>query len=296
MTNPYFALFKKKADLLLQKTGIKYDAKPYKDTIRRMLDGYCEAKDRGDEEMKDLYIGALLVRHWDKVKNLSAKCVNIGFEENDFIDWVFEAIELACKYRKWQIDPNVNAQQCINQCINTIMARHYYEFNLDQSAANYNVDSLSNPVGNDGEETSYEDRLFDKNVAAEAKHSDGVSVAKDVIQHFIDKNKIVQAIILDVIAFGDTVKTDKKTVKCEGADGALRKYTQYSHEFWPYKAVQMLSSMPEDYAEYFASSYSIAPKHLKAALGVLKRANSQKLYKEMRASLKQAKPIMAEVL
>jgi hypothetical protein len=128
MASRTFNNFKHYADLLLSELGIKYDAKPYKDTIRKMLDGYCKAMDEGDEHLKNLYISGLVLRHWDKVKKLAESCPNIGIQGEEFVDWVVEAIEYACKYRKWQKDESVNAQQCINQCIETIRKQHYYEY------------------------------------------------------------------------------------------------------------------------------------------------------------------------
>jgi hypothetical protein len=42
--------------MLESELGIKYDAKPAKETIRIMLDGYCKAIDEDDEYLKNLYI------------------------------------------------------------------------------------------------------------------------------------------------------------------------------------------------------------------------------------------------
>lgn len=289
MSRNAFIIFKEKADILYDETGIKYDAKPYKTTIRLMLDGYCDAMDNGDEFMKDLYISGLMLRFWDKVKKLNASCPNISLEESDFVDWVFEAITLACDYRKWQTDEKVNAQQCINQCIETIRVRKYYEFNLDKHRANYQTISISNTIGDDDEQTSLEDRLYDEEDADQAKFIDGSASARFLIQNFINKKKLVEAIILDVIAFGDTIKTLKSTVKSTDENGETFRYIKYKHEFWAYKAIQQLANLPDDYESYFNESYDVVPEQFNAALDVIRRANNQKLYKELRATLSAAK-------
>ena len=54
MASQLFNNFKNYAKQLETELGIKYDAKPYKDTIRTMLDGYCKAMDEGDEHLKNL--------------------------------------------------------------------------------------------------------------------------------------------------------------------------------------------------------------------------------------------------
>ena len=292
MLRDAFNNFMKYAKLLKAETGIQYDAKPYKETIKKMLDGYCKAMDEGDEHMKSLYISGLMVRHWDKVKNLIAKCPNIGLDEEDFVGWLYEAIMLACEYRKWQKDPNINAQQCINQCIETIRVRHYYEFNLDKHRANYNAVSLSNPVGDEGDnglQKTLEYTISDESSDDEVKMTDGSSNARGIVQSFINKKKLVEAIILDVIAFGDTNKTTKQTKKGVDEEGNTYKYASYKHEFWAFKCVQLLMNLPEDYVDYFFSNYDVVPEQFNAALEALRRANSTKLYKELRQTLNHAR-------
>ena len=68
MASQTFNNFKSYANRLESELGIKYDAKPYKETIRKMLDGFCKAMDEGDEDKKSLYISGLILRFWDKVK------------------------------------------------------------------------------------------------------------------------------------------------------------------------------------------------------------------------------------
>lgn len=312
MSRHAFNILKEKAQILYEETGIQYDAKPYKDTIRLMLDGYCEAVDNNDDYMKDLYIGGLMLRFWDKVKKLNTNCPNIGLEEADFVDWVFEAIVYACKYRKWQSDPKVNAQQCINQCIETIRAQHYYDMNLDISKANFNTVSINQTIGEEGSSQSLktlEDTLSDHEEEEETKGLDGNTSAKSLIQNFIYKKKLVEAIILDVIAFGDTTKATKTTITSSYVDSEGKevsyKYAKYSHKFWLYKCIQALAGSDDEkqkeadfkaYEEYFLKNYDVKKEPLNAALEVLKKANNQKLYKEVRATLAAAKTLATRYL
>lgn len=295
MASRLFNTYKNYADLLLKETGIKYDAKPYKETIRKMLDGFCLAMDTGDEHMKNLYISGLMLRHWDKGKKLADMCPNIGIHGEEFMDWVYEAIILACEYRKWQTDESVNAQQCINQCIETIRVRKYYEFNLDKHKTNYNTVSLNTPVGDEGDngiQKTLEDTVADEDADAEVRMSDGNSAARHLVQTFINKNRLVEAIIMDIIAFGDTDKMTKVVKKGFDENGESYKYTTYTHEFWKFKACQLLSNLPADYFEYFVMSYVVNQAALVAAMDVLKKANNQKIYREIDSSLKYAKSLL----
>ena len=292
MASKLFNDFKNYAKQLELELGIKYDAKPYKDTIRTMLDGYCKAMDEGDEHLKDLYISGLILRHWDKVKKLALTCPNIDLRGEEFVDWVYEAIMYACKYRKWQKDERVNAQQCINQCIETIRKQHYYNYNLDKSRANYNTVSFETPVGDEsakGNQKTLLDTITDENAEKAAQMLDSTSAARQIIQTFINKNKIVEAIIMDIIAFGDTNKVTKHIKQGVDENGEEIKYTTYTREFWKFKAVQILSNLSDDYQRYFSDNYLVKTPALDAALNVLKKANNQKIYKEITQALNYAR-------
>ena len=292
MASQLFNNFKNYATQLELELGIKYDAKPYKDTIRTMLDGYCKAMDEGDEHLKNLYISGLILRHWDKVKKLALTCPNIDLQGEDFVEWVYEAIMYACKYRKWQNDEKVNAQQCINQCIETIRKQHYYNYNLDKNRANYNNASFDTPIGDEGYTGTQRhliDTIADENAEREAKMADSTTTARQIIQTFINKNKIVEAIIMDIIAFGDTEKVTKQIKQSVDENGEEIKYTTYTHEFWKFKAVQILSNLSDDYQRYFSDNYLVKTPALDAALNVLKKANNSKLYREMENALNYAR-------
>lgn len=295
MASRTFNNFKAYADQLEKELGVKYDAKPYKETIRKMLDGYCKAMDEGDEHLKNLYIAGLIMRHWDKVKKLADSCPGIDLKGEEFVDWVYEAIMLACEYRKWQIDPSVNAQQCINQCIETVRVRHYYEYNLDKHKANYNTVSLETPVGDEsdnGVQKTLLDTVYDEGAEDAARRAGGDDAARRIVQTFINKDRIVEAIIMDIIAFGDTEKVTKRIKKAIDENGEAYKYASYTREFWKFKAVQILSNLPEDYQEYFLENYVVKTAALEAALDVLKRANNSKLYRELDKSLSTARAIL----
>ena len=292
MASQLFNNFKNYATQLELELGIKYDAKPYKDTIRTMLDGYCKAMDEGDEHLKNLYISGLLLRHWDKVKKLALTCPNVDLQGEEFVEWVYEAIMYACKYRKWQKDERVNAQQCINQCIETIRKQHYYNYNLDKNRANYNAASFNTPIGDESDNSAQKtllDTIADENAEREARMMDSATTARQMIQTIINKNKIVEAIIMDVIAFGDTEKVTKQVKQGVDENGEEIKYTTYTHEFWKFKAVQLLSNLSDDYQKYFSDNYLVNTSALDAALTVLKKANNQKIYKEITQTLNYAK-------
>lgn len=285
-----FNNYKKQADILYSTTGIKYDGDPAKTVITQMLDGYCQAKDTNDEKMKNLYISGLMLRFWFVINKYKLKSPGLNLDETDFVFWLYEAIEYACKYRAWQ-KPNakLNAQQCINQCVETIRKQHYYEFNLDKHRANYNTVSMNTPLADDDEKFTLENTLEDSD-AEQAVYNYAEDPAKQLIQSFIDRNKIVEAIILDTIAFNDSQKLVKTTnTYFDSATGKNKKFVSYVEKLWPYKVVKNLNSLTDDYEKYFNLTYSINPEKFTAAFNSIKKANNTKLYKFLDATLEDAR-------
>ena len=262
-------------------------AQPYENySIDELADAYCDAKDSNNEALKDIYISALILRFWHKIdKMYRENTVAPSLERQDFFWWLYEAIEYACKYRGWR-DPNkhLNAQQCINKCIETIKLQKYYNLRLDKrKAVNYCI-SMNAPAYtncSDDPKTSVADKL-------EAEESFDDHSASDVmmlVQSYINSNKIIEAIIIDSIAFNDVQRHFKKTVKTKNFKGEDIKYVEHSSEFWPYKLVQIISKLPKDYKNKFMEKYRISEEKLTTVLDAISNVNNQKLYKYLKSTL-----------
>ena len=259
--------------------------KPYEQySIDELADAYCEAVDRGDSVLKDIYISALILRFWYTIdKMYKANKVAPSLEYEDFFWWLYEAIEYACKYRGWR-DPSkkLNAQQCINKCIDTIKLQKYYELRLDKRKVVNNCCSLETPVTGESTEGKTIGELLESEERIDDHSADDAIL---LVQSYINRNKIIEAILLDNIAFNDTQKHFKKTIKTQNADGETIRYVEHSSEFWPYKLVQIVSKLPATYKNYFLERYNISEEKLSAVLDVVDKANNQKLYKYLRKML-----------
>lgn len=255
-------------------------SQPYESyTIDELADAYCDAVDTDNSTLKDIYISALILRFWytiDKMykSNTVAPCL----EYEDFFWWLYEAIEYACKYRGWK-DPtkNLNAKQCINKCIDTIKLQKYYDLRLDKKkAVNYCV-SMDTPICGDGDDTerTLADTLEDEDSGIDTSTGAVISL----VQSYINRNKIIEAILIDNIAFNDVQKHDKKVIKTTNAEGETYRYTEHSSEFWPYKLVQIVSKLPETYKKTFMERYNISEEKLSAVLKVIDKSTNQKIYR-----------------
>ena len=142
-----------KRDLLIYARRL---SQPYENySIDELADAYCDATDTENETLKNIYISALILRFWHKIdKMYKSNTVAPCLEYEDFFWWLYEAIEYACKYRGWK-DPskNLNAQQCINKCIETIKLQKYYNLRLDKNKTVNYCTSMDAPVcGGDGDD------------------------------------------------------------------------------------------------------------------------------------------------
>lgn len=252
--------------------------KPYEQySIDELADAYCDAVDNNDTTLKDIYISALVLRFWYTIdKMYKANHVAPSLEYEDFFWWLYEAIEYACKYRGWR-DPSkkLNAQQCINKCIDTIKLQKYYDLRLDKKKVVNHCCSMDSPVGGNEESMTVGEMLEAK------EHYDDHST-DDVIlfvQSYINRNKIIEAILIDNIAFNDVQKYFKRTVKVQNENGEVTRYTEHSSKFWPYRLIQIVSKLPDTYKNDFLERYKISEDKLTAILDSIKRANNQRLYR-----------------
>lgn len=255
-------------------------SQPYENyTIDELANAYCEAVDTNNTTLKDVYISALILRFWHKIdkmykNNTVAPCL----EHEDFFWWLYEAIEYACKYRGWK-DPekNLNAQQCINKCIDTIKLQKYYDLRLDKKKAVNHCTSMDAPIGAGGDDTdkTLADILEDDENCFDTSTDDIILL----VQSYINRNKIIEAILIDNIAFNDVQRYSRKVIKATNNEGEPYKYTEHSSEFWPYKLVQLVSKLPSTYKKTFMEKYNISEEKLTSILDTLAKVNNQKLYK-----------------
>lgn len=272
-----------KRDLTIQARKL---IKPYEHySIDELADAYCDAVDRGDEVLKNIYISALILRFWYTIdKMYRSNSVAPSLEHEDFFWWLYEAIEYACKYRGWRDpDKKLNAQQCINKCIDTIKLQKYYNLRLDKNKTVNHCCSLDTPINGDGDEGKSIGDMLESEDNLEDTFADADAIM--LVQSYINRNKIIEAILLDNIAFNDVQRYFKKTVKAKNSAGEDVRYVEHSSEFWPYRLVQIVSRLPATYKSYFLKRYDISEEKLTAILDVIDRANNQKLYRYLDKTL-----------
>lgn len=294
MSNDAFNSFKSWAAVLLKEDGVNY-AEKGSAVITLMADRYVEALDAGDQRKMDKYISGLMLRFWSSIGKTMMKSTGLQQEYDDYVSWLYEAIAYACKYRAWQNpEKHVNAQQAINQCIETIRHQHYYEFNLDKHRANFNAVSMDSEINDcldsNGKATLADTLADEADLDWQASSAAG-DYAHDLVQSYINRKKIVEAIILDTIAFNDVNRVVRKPVENIMEDGTKKKQIQVYKEFWPFRCVQILSKLPTTYPDYFNHTYRVNQVELDKAFEAIQKANNQRLYKYLRSTLEDARKV-----
>lgn len=274
---PLFKDLKVAAAQLLKEKGIDYSKCRIEDMATPL---YHAVQTTHNQHDIDLYCSGLLLRYWYCGGRVMSKSPGLFESYDECISMVvYRAIMYAMRYGAW-LNPNkkVTADQAIKQCVETSRRQVHYSSNLIKNKANYNTMALDDRQGDETSPT-WEDALVDEVNVDPAERVD-TDAARSIIQTFINRNKYVEAIILDVIAFNDVERVVK--VKHEDTKQEYR-------EFWPYKCVQALRALPEDYDKYFLSNYNVKEPQLNAVLTVMRSAPNNKLYRYLRKTLAVAK-------
>ena len=253
-------------------------------TVNELAEGYCNATDLGEEELRDSYFSALVLRFWYKINKLYSENLTLNLDKTDYFDWISGAILMACDKdaRVWRTNKSLNAQQVINQVLSTrFVAAAYYDSNLQKNQGKLNTTSLDDYIGDENDGITVGDMVADDT----NPHAESDVIA--IVQDFINQNKIVEAIIFDNIAFKDCYKHEQKVVRTNNSVGEKVKYTQHSSSFWPFKLVKELNSLDMNYLNYFISTYSVSRPILNAGFSAITKANNQKKYKMINAALKE---------
>ena len=262
-------------------------------TITELADRYCEAIDGNKSDLANEYFSALVVRFWGKIQKAYTKNKGaLRVSKEDCYDWVISSIMMACdkSARIWQKNPDINAQQAINQVFSTRFEKMaYYESNLLKNKGAHITCSLDEPIGSQDDDKGHTIGDLIADDTAEIEKEGDVT---GFIQSLLDKDKVVEAIIFDNIADPekDVFKYKKKTIKTTNADGEKVKYTKRTSEFWEFKLMKELNELDGNYKNYFLAKYKVSTGAVNAALDVIAKANNQKKYRMLRAAIKRERP------
>ena len=174
----------------------------------------------------------------------------LDLDYEDYLYWLEESLNIAFKYRRWrdssqQISGNPNAPELIiNRAIYSTQRRYYTYYatlkRVGESAKVSIEDLLENRYS------------VDTALMTHDKHNDADNVDV-IISQLINKNKVFEALVIDCIAFGNTITEIKsnKNIKLQFSIKAL---------------IKSIESINNEYCLYFAEKYGLSLDYVKQVI------------------------------
>lgn len=266
-----------------------------KKTPNELGNGYCDAEEAGDIVLRDGFFAALVLRYWYKIYKYAASSKSTRLELEDFLDWLIEAISLALKYRRWRDPSNKlfkdkNAvDKVINCCCATVRNFYYQAFNKDKRKLNYLTASLETQIENAGDAAIFENSFTEEPDAA-----------AEFINSYVQKDKLISAIILDNIAYFDAFKEKEftRTVTSlnaeEEPEQIKQKYVERTFDVG--LLVKNLKKLNEGYFLGFMQRYHLSEAKMVSIEKGWKKLSKDQLTKEVNNTLLTARASAREFL
>jgi len=285
-------------------------------TKNELGNGFCDwdeisstTKDEDEREraeiMKSRYWAAIMLRYWYKIPKWILESKSLNLPPIEFYNWLHGSLHDAFYYRSWRKlrrarpnDPEsewidnpqyTDMDNCVfDRSVNFFCAarrgKEYQAANKDKRKANTQAMSIDKTFDEDG--YSILDR---EGLSTEGSGYNGI---RSLINLFLEEDKLVEAVIIDSIAYGDSLKEDKnkyiytymdKNEKGEDVEVSETNY-RYAHEFNARKVVKQLTELNDKYfTEYFTKEYNVKDYH--PILEKIKSLDNNKLYKAIEKTL-----------
>ena len=201
-------------------------------TKTELANGYCLADEKQDEVKRSQYWAALLLRYWYKIFEWAKSSESCKLPLEDFFDWLhdslcdafyyrswwweYEAVVREGKFIEWKLDEHGNKipnehywkvdenapDKSINYFCAARRAKEYQALNKDKRKSNVLSQSL------DASREEVGDSALEQAGAYEEGYS-GNSLPKDLVVKFLEQGRLVEALIIDGIAYHDAFKETK---------------------------------------------------------------------------------------
>lgn len=267
-------------------SGIDYEHTP----VNKLANAYCDATDNGDEGGRNAYLSALILRFWYQVGKTAQGNQTLGVTREDAASWLSGAIMDACdpKARVWRRPGSkVGAQQAIFQVFNTrYKAAAYYDSNLKKNQGKAFMASLDYRPDEDGS------TLLEMQTDNSDASPDSIGKATYLIQEFIDRDEVVEAVILDSIVQNDVFSHEKRTFSETDEDGnKVRRSESYSQFSQP-RLLKELKSLNEAKQAAFRETYDVPEGAAKAAFSAILSADTPRKKRMISGTLGKLREIL----
>ena len=281
-----------------------------------LANGYCDADENNDEFGKNRYWAALMLRYWYRIFEWASTSQSIHLPIEDFVDWLHDSLCDAFYYRswrweylavvkngrfvEWKLDENGNKipnphyykvdpdapDKSINYFCAARRAKEYQALNKQKRKGNVTAISLDQQIEENGDYILNNDGLHE--------NSDDNSLIEYLVQKYIKQDRLIEALIIDGIAYQDSFKETKKTyytthIDERGKEVKDKKY-DYKSDFDARKLVKHLSTINQKFMQdYFVVEYNVPIEVGNKIYEKLKSTSNTKLYKYIEKTLENLK-------
>ena len=292
-------------------------------TKTELANGYCDADEAGDEGKRSSYWSALMLRYWFKIFEWAKNSQSCRLPLEDFIHWLNDSLVDAFYYRSWRweyeavvrngrfvewklddngnkipnehywrVDPNA-PDKSINYFISARRGKEYQALNKQKRKGNVLTVSLDASVEENGDYALYQSGAYEQPLM-------GNMLIVTLVKKFIEKGRLIEALVIDGIANHDSFKetktshieVDREPVIDEQTgeqkvdeDGNLvyeeteEKVYEYSSTFDKRRLVKHLNSINQEFMQtYFVKEYGVEKEICDSMLAKLATLNNVKLY------------------
>ena len=251
--------------------------------VQQLANAYCDADEQGNDMARNSNYSALMLSKWYWIYKWIGNSSSLGLSSTEYFEWLHNALSACLYYRSWrplrhdakaeeetgqivwmenpQYKPEeVNAaDKSFNYFLSAERGRRYQEANKDKRKSNYQTSSIDESYEEDG--YSVLDRA---GLSTDAKSCTG---AHALIQLLLNQSKYTEAVILDSIANGTSVKQDKYEHEFQSYEYndekqeyelVDKKATRYNEQFNERSVVKYLREIDnENFTKYFTGEYEV---------------------------------------
>lgn len=274
-------------------------------TKTELANGYCHYDELEqtpyNKSMKEHYFSALMCKYSYMITYMYSKRQSVlkRLDIEDYHDWVVESLLVGLKYRRWR-DPkfkdlynNPNGAEVVfNRCFYSIEKKYYKYYNQDCRKLGFialsledEIDSSKNENNEDSGKIHLKDTIDEYNVTNEAP-----SICRDIVQYYLNKGKILEALIVDGIGYQSVFKKTKYNI-VEEIDGKKTGVSR-KEEFSPKELVNHLVNLDSYFMNYFNKTYSVNRDALANCIEKIETTKRNKLYSIIDNTLVEVKNMM----
>lgn len=254
-------------------------------SVTYLANKYCDEEEAVDdidgthEHLRSCYLAALMVKYWSKViKWKTVEAASLNYPDEEYATMLYKALWVAFYYRQWRyewkadvkngkfiswkLDENGDkiynpyywkrdgtaVDKIIKRCCISIRGKEYQAMNKNVRKANVLLYSLD----------VQKEELGDSAMAdAGAFTEESIGGIPDLINLYLSRNKLVEALVVDSIITENPFKLKKEKRDCMIAEGDVRKANVQIPVFDSRALADYLNSIDTNSLKAFCSRYKI---------------------------------------